>query len=101
LSRAAGDGFARAWVEEQEDGMANEDQKADPKGEGNHEADRQYREATKRFVAGGRVEEAAEEAKRALAEDPDELEEAEEEGKARIAEEDPEVTGAPPAKPRG
>ena len=75
--------------------MAGQSDKPGVKGEGNHEADRRYREATKRFIAGGHVEEAAEEAKRALAEDPEELEAAEAEGKSRMAEEDPEVSKKP------
>jgi hypothetical protein len=61
-------------------------------GEGNHEADRQYREATKRFIDSGRVGDAAREAQRAVKENPDELEAAEEEGRSHIAEEDPEVS---------
>jgi hypothetical protein len=60
-------------------------------GEGNHEADRRYREETERFIASGRVDEAAREAKRAVEEDEGELEAAEKAGRARVAEEDPEV----------
>jgi hypothetical protein len=60
-------------------------------GEGNHESDRQYREATKRFIDSGKVDDAAREAQRALRDDPEELEEAEEVGKSHIAEEDPEL----------
>lgn len=72
--------------------MAKEKNQPIPeKGEGNHEADRRYREETKRFIDSGRVEQAAGEAKRALEEDGEALEAAEEEGRARIAEEDPEV----------
>jgi hypothetical protein len=40
-------------------------------GEGNHDADRRYREATERFVKSGAVEPAAQEARRAV-EDPTE-----------------------------
>ena len=65
------------------------------KGEGNHEADRRYREQTERFIAGENVEEAAQEAKRAYEEDPESLEEAEAEGRSRAAEEDPEITQRP------
>jgi hypothetical protein len=72
--------------------MANEKNPVPAEGEGNHEADRRYREDTKRFVDSGRVEDAARQAKQAVEEDPDELEEAEEVGKSRIAEEDPEVS---------
>jgi hypothetical protein len=61
------------------------------KGEGNHEADRRYRDETKRFIDSGRVEEAAEDAKRALDEDGAALAAAEEEGRSHIAEEDPQV----------
>jgi len=61
-------------------------------GEGNHEADRRYREDTKRFVDSGRVAEAAQEAKRALDEGGEDLKAAEKEGRSRAAEEDPEVT---------
>ena len=70
------------------------------KGEGDPEADRRYREATERFIAEVKVDEAADEAKRALQEDPEELEEAEAEGKKHMAEEDPEVRLAPAKKPR-
>jgi hypothetical protein len=61
-------------------------------GEGNREADERYREETKRFIASGGVGPAADEAKRALVEDADELEDAEEEGRSRMVEEDPEVS---------
>jgi hypothetical protein len=57
------------------------------KGEGDHEADARYRDETERFIAEGDVEQAAEEAKRAMADDPEELEEAEREGRSRAAEE--------------
>jgi hypothetical protein len=71
--------------------MPQDKPKAGVQGEGDHEADRRYREATERFIAEGKVEPAAEEARRAMEEDPEELEKAEEEGKSRAAEEDPEV----------
>jgi hypothetical protein len=74
--------------------MSNE-RNTTTKGEGDHEADRRYREETKRFADSGQVEEAAREAQRALEEDPDELLAAEEAGKARAAEEDPEVKRGP------
>jgi hypothetical protein len=61
------------------------------KGEGNHAADKRYRDETKRFVASGRVDEAARQAQQALEDDAEELEAAEEEGRAHVAEEDPEV----------
>jgi hypothetical protein len=73
--------------------MANEKNSPVPeKGEGNHSADRRYREETRRFIDSGRVEEAAEEAKRALDQDGEALEAAEAEGKSHIAEEDPQVS---------
>jgi hypothetical protein len=53
-------------------------------GEGNHEADRRYRDATERFIAEGKVEPAAAEAVRAV-NDKDErrvLKQAEEAGRA-------------------
>ncbi len=71
--------------------MANEQDRVPEKGEGNHEADRRYREATKRFVESGEVEEAAREAQRSLDEDEEQLEAAERVGRSHIAEEDPEV----------
>jgi hypothetical protein len=71
--------------------MANEKQNLPEKGEGNHEADRRYREATKRFISRGDVEEAAREAQRAREVNPDELDAAEKAGRSRVAEEDPEV----------
>ena len=72
--------------------MANDSNEPIPeKGEGNHAADRRYRDETKRFIDGGRVEEAAKEAQRALDEDGAALAEAEDEGRSRMAEEDPEV----------
>jgi hypothetical protein len=73
--------------------MANDPKNAPDSGEGNHEADRRYREDTRRFVEGGGVEKAAREAKRALENDGEELEAAEDAGRSRIAEEDPEVSG--------
>jgi hypothetical protein len=62
-------------------------------GEGNGEADRQYREATKRFIDSGKVGPAADEARRALDDERErkELEEAERIGKSRAAEHDAEV----------
>src|SRR4051812_15388138 len=56
---------------------------AEQPGEGNREADRQYREATERFVSEGGVDPAAKEARRAI-DDEDErrgLEEAERAGR--------------------
>ena len=61
------------------------------KGEGDHEADKRYREETERFIASGRVDEAAREARRAMETDSEELEAAEQEGRSRVAEDDPEV----------
>jgi len=72
--------------------MGNENDRVPEKGEGNHEADRRYREATKRFISRSDVEEAAREAQRALEEDEEELKAAEKVGRSHIAEEDPEVT---------
>jgi hypothetical protein len=57
-------------------------------GEGNREADRHYRERTRKFVESGRVEEAAE---KAGEQDPAEAADAEAKGKERAREEDPEV----------
>ena len=71
--------------------MANKKDGVPGKGEGNHEADRRYREQTEEFIASGRVDEAAREAKRAVEEDAEELEAAEQEGRSRVAEEDPAV----------
>jgi len=64
-------------------------------GEGNRAADRHYREATERYVAGGKVEHAADEARRAVDDEKEarELKRAEEEGRSRAKEHDPEVTG--------
>jgi hypothetical protein len=62
------------------------------KGEGNHAADRRYRDETRRFIDSGRVDEAAAEAKRAVEEDGEALAAAEEKGRARAAEEDPQVS---------
>ena len=59
----------------------------DEPGEGNHEADRRYRESTRKFVDSGAVEPAAKEARRAV-DDPaerEELKEAEKAGKAHHA----------------
>jgi hypothetical protein len=71
--------------------MADKKNQVPAKGEGNHEADRRYRDETARFIASGKVEEAAREAQRAVAEEGEELEAAEQEGRSRAAEEDPEV----------
>jgi hypothetical protein len=62
-------------------------------GEGNHEADRRYRDATKRFIDEGKVEPAAKNARHAIDDDKEraELEKAEELGRARAAEHDPET----------
>lgn len=61
------------------------------KGEGNHAADERYRDETKRFIESGRVDSAAEDARRAMEDEADELLAAEAEGRARAKEEDPEV----------
>jgi hypothetical protein len=75
--------------------MATTKDQVPAKGEGDHEADRRYREQTKRFIDSGRVDAAAQEAKRAVQDGSDELEAAEREGRSRIAEEDPEVKKRP------
>ena len=70
----------------------NDDELPDPSstdepGEGNREADRRYREATRKFVDSGAVEPAAKEARRAV-DDPaerEELKEAEKAGKSHRA----------------
>jgi hypothetical protein len=59
----------------------------DEPGEGNREADRRYRESTRKFVDSGAVEPAAKEARRAV-DDPaerEELKEAEKAGKSHRA----------------
>lgn len=66
--------------------MSKDDKKQG--GEGDREADRHYRERTRKFVESGKVEEAAE---KAGEQDPEEAREAEEKGRARAKEEDPEV----------
>jgi hypothetical protein len=62
-------------------------------GEGNRAADRRYREATEKFVAEGRVQPAADEARRAMDDEDErkELERAEQVGRSRAKEHDPEV----------
>ncbi len=73
----------------------NDDETPDPTGgdepgEGNHDADRRYRDATKRFVDSGAVEPAAKEARRAV-DNPKErkdLEDAEKIGKSHRADRD-------------
>lgn len=57
-------------------------------GEGNREADREYRKDTEEFIESGKVDEAAEKARE---QDPAEADEAEERGKERAKELDPEV----------
>ncbi|MCB1671929.1 MAG: hypothetical protein R3F41_17440 [Gammaproteobacteria bacterium] len=57
-------------------------------GEGNREADRQYREQARRFVESGKVDEAARKAGR---QDRKEAAEAERQGRARAKELDPTV----------
>jgi hypothetical protein len=59
-----------------------------PQGEGDREADRRYREKTREFVKSGRVDEAAQEARKKSGRTD---REAEDEGRARAHEEDPEV----------
>lgn len=62
-------------------------------GEGNKTAARQYDEAQHRFAQSGKVEEKAQEAKRAReGGERDELDRAEAVGRSHIAEEDPKVT---------
>lgn len=67
--------------------MADDDVKKSG-GEGDREADRNYRERTEKFVKSGRVEEAA---KKAGDQDPGEAAKAEEAGRKRAKELDPEV----------
>lgn len=62
--------------------------KAKMKGEGDHEADRRYRENAQEFVKQGRVEESADEASK---QGKAESESAEKAGKSRAKELDPEV----------
>lgn len=68
--------------------MSREKDKENPKGEGDREADRRYRERTREFVESGRVDEAAEEARKKSGRAD---REAEEKGRSRAREEDPEV----------
>lgn len=63
-----------------------------PMGEGNHEADRRYREAATEFARSGKVEEAAAQAAPKDEEEAKELETAKAKGRHPAAEEDPEVT---------
>lgn len=65
--------------------MANDSKN---QGEGNREADREYRQRTRDFVESGKVEKAAEDAKK---QDADEAQKAEETGKKRARELDPQV----------
>ena len=65
--------------------MAKDDK---PKGEGDREADRHYREKTRKFVKSGKVDEAAEKAR---GQDPEEAKKAEQAGRKRAKEVDPEV----------
>jgi len=58
------------------------------RGEGDREADRNYREKTREFVKSGAVPEAK---KKARDQDPREAEEAERKGKSKAKELDPEV----------
>lgn len=67
--------------------MADDDVKKGG-GEGDREADRNYRERTEKFVKSGKVEEAAQ---RAKDQDPEEARQAEEAGRKRAKEHDPEV----------
>ena len=68
---------------------ANQHQTDEP-GEGNHAADRRYREATERFIKEGNVEPAAKEARRAVDDqrENEELQEAERIGRSRAADTD-------------
>ena len=61
---------------------------SNPKGEGDRQADRHYREKTREFVESGKVDEAAEKARD---QDPEEAKKAEEAGRKRAKEVDPEV----------
>jgi len=58
-------------------------------GEGNRTAAREYDAATEKYIRSGRVDKAAEEAKRAVdGDEGEELRDAEEKGRARAAEDD-------------
>jgi hypothetical protein len=61
----------------------------DNQGEGNREADRNYREATRDFVESGKVDDAARKANPQSAEEADEMRRAEREGRSHAKEEDP------------
>lgn len=70
----------------------NTQNRAPVEGEGSRSADEEYRRRTKAFVESGKVEESAQEAKRAVdSEEGEELRRAEHEGRSHAAEEDPEV----------
>lgn len=63
----------------------------DPRGEGDRESDRRYREDSRTFVEEGKVDEAAEKARNMSEEESRESLTAEEIGKSRAREEDPEI----------
>jgi len=66
--------------------------KSPNEGEGNRTAARQYNEATREFIASGKVDEQAEAARRAVeGRERAELERAEATGRERMKEEDPNV----------
>ena len=60
-------------------------------GEGNKSAARDYNDKATDHAKSGKVEDEAEEAKKALETDGDDLQRAEDAGKERMAEEDPEL----------
>jgi hypothetical protein len=72
---------------------SNDNDDAEAPGEGNRAADRRYREATEKYVAEGKVQHAADEARRAMDDEGEreELQRAEEVGRARAKEHDPEL----------
>lgn len=74
---------------------ANDTAKTPGMGEGDPEAAHDYNEATLEFIRKDKVADAAEAAKRARNEDPDELDEAEDKGKERMKEEDPKLYERP------
>lgn len=79
--------MSRIDDEERSDTGTDEGGEDELTGEGNRTADRRYREATEKFIAEGKVAQAADEARRALDDEDEreELERAERVGRARAA----------------
>ena len=78
------------------DKKTGQNNKEDEVGEGNHDADRRYREATEEYVKSGRPDPAGREAQRSMDDDRERRDLEEAERRARDGSPQPGGKGAPP-----